>query len=145
MVDTTFEEFTARATQGTFVPVCKEVMADLLTPVSAFLKVAELSEHAFLLESVEGGERVARYSFLGKDPFMVLRARDGRTIIERGTEQEDSSEPFMETLRKVMDGFRSASVPGLPRFTGGAVGVSGMRRPDGSSLPSSARGRCMGR
>ena len=125
MVDTTFEEFTARATQGTFVPVCKEVMADLLTPVSAFLKVAELSEHAFLLESVEGGERVARYSFLGKDPFMVLRARDGRTIIERGTEQEDSSEPFMETLRKVMDGFRSASVPGLPRFTGGAVGCLG--------------------
>ena len=125
MIDTTFEEFTARATQGTFVPVCKEVMADLLTPVSAFLKVAELSEHAFLLESVEGGERVARYSFLGKDPFMVLRARDGRTIIERGTEQEESSEPFMETLRKVMNGFRSASVSGLPRFTGGAVGCLG--------------------
>ena len=58
------------ATQGTFVPVCKEVMADMLTPVSAFLKIAEDADHAFLLESVEGGERLARYSFLGKDPFM---------------------------------------------------------------------------
>ena len=49
-------------------------MADLLTPVSAFLKIAEHSDYAFLLESVEGGEHVGRYSFLGKDPFLVLRA-----------------------------------------------------------------------
>lgn len=125
MVDTTFEEFAARAAQGTFVPVCKEVMADLLTPVSAFLKVAEHAEHAFLLESVEGGERVARYSFLGKDPFMVLRARNGGTVIERGTQCEELPEPFINCLRRVMDGFHSAPVPGLPRFTGGAVGFFG--------------------
>ena len=72
---TTYEEFADLATHGTFVPVCKEIVADLLTPVSAFLKIAEDADHAFLLESVEGGEQVARYSFLGKDPFMVLRAR----------------------------------------------------------------------
>lgn len=124
-VDTTFEEFVERATEGTFVPVCKEVMADFLTPVSAFLKIAEHAHYAFLLESVEGGEHLARYSFLGKDPFMVLRARDGRTIIERGTHREESPEPFMTSLRQVMDGFRSAPVPGLPRFTGGAVGFLG--------------------
>ena len=59
---------------------CKEIIADLLTPVSAFLKIAEHSDYAFLFESVEGGEHVARYSFLGKDPFLVLRARGGRTI-----------------------------------------------------------------
>ena len=58
---TTFEEFVELTQRGTFVPVCKEIMADLLTPVSAFLKVAEHSDYAFLLESVEGGERVARY------------------------------------------------------------------------------------
>ena len=58
-------------------------MADLLTPVSAFLKIAEHSDYAFLLESVEGGEHVGRYSFLGKDPFLVLRARDGKTTIEQ--------------------------------------------------------------
>jgi anthranilate synthase component I len=58
-------------------------MADLLTPVSAFLKIAEHSDYAFLFESVEGGEQVARYSFLGKDPFLVLRQRGGRTVLDR--------------------------------------------------------------
>ena len=77
MKQTSFDEFVELAQRGTFVPVYKELMADLLTPVSAFLKVAEHADYAFLLESVEGGERVARYSFLGKDPFLVLRARGG--------------------------------------------------------------------
>ena len=125
MNDTSFEEFVALAGKGTFVPVCKEVMADLLTPVSAFLKVAEHAEHAFLLESVEGGERVARYSFLGKDPFMVLRSRSGRTIVERGAERTESARPFMETLREVMAEYQAPWVPSLPRFTGGAVGFLG--------------------
>ena len=75
---TSFEEFKELAQRGTFVPVCKEIIADLLTPVSAFLKIAEHSDYAFLLESVEGGEHVGRYSFLGKDPFLILRARDGQ-------------------------------------------------------------------
>ena len=74
---TSFEEFKELARRGTFVPVCKEIVADLLTPVSAFLKIAEHADYAFLLESVEGGEHVGRYSFLGKDPFLILRARDG--------------------------------------------------------------------
>src|SRR3990170_1390283 len=80
---TTLEEFVELARRGTFVPVVKEIIADLLTPVSAFLKIAEHSDYAFLFESVEGGERVARYSFLGKDPFLVLRQRDGRTSVDR--------------------------------------------------------------
>ena len=82
---TTFEEFVDLARRGTFVPVVKEIIADLLTPVSAFLKIAEHSDYAFLFESVEGGERVARYSFLGKDPFLVLRQRGGqhRSSIDR--------------------------------------------------------------
>ena len=84
MTQTSFESFTELAEQGTFVPVCKEVMADLLTPVSAFLKIAEHADRAFLFESVEGGERLARYSFLGKDPFLVLRAADGHAVVERG-------------------------------------------------------------
>ena len=76
---TSFDEFRELAQRGTFVPVYKEIVADLLTPVSAFLKIAEHSDHAFLLESVEGGEQVARYSFIGKDPFLILRSRGGRT------------------------------------------------------------------
>ena len=76
MKQTTFEEFVDLAKRATFVPVCKELVADLLTPVSAFLKIAEHSDYAFLLESVEGGEHVGRYSFLGKDPFLILRGRE---------------------------------------------------------------------
>jgi anthranilate synthase component 1 len=119
---TTFEEFQALAEQGNFVPVCKEIAADLLTPVSAFLKIAEHSDHAFLFESVEGGEQVARYSFLGKDPFLVLRSRQGRTIVERGGERSESDTPFIDTLRCVMADYHAPFVHGLPRFTGGAVG-----------------------
>ena len=122
---TTFEEFTHLATQGTFVPVCKEVVADMLTPVSAFLKIAEHSDYAFLLESVEGGESVGRYSFLGKDPFLVARSRGGRTLLERAGRVEDTDAPFIDTIRGLMTEFRAPVVPGLPRFTGGAVGYLG--------------------
>ena len=68
------------------MPVCKEIVADLLTPVSAFLKIAEHADYAFLLESVEGGEHVGRYSFLGKDPFLILRVarRPARRSIAAG-------------------------------------------------------------
>src|SRR3954464_214522 len=122
---TTFEEFKELAQRGTFVPVCKEIVADLLTPVSAFLKIAEHADYAFLLESVEGGEHVGRYSFLGKDPFLILRARDGKTTVDRGGVPTASDKPFIDTLRRLMADFRSPFVPDLPRFTGGAVGYFG--------------------
>ena len=122
---TTFDEFKDLAQRGTFVPVYKEIVADLLTPVSAFLKIAEHSDYAFLLESVEGGEHVGRYSFLGKDPFLILRAREGKTIVDRAGQTSESDQPFMATLRELMASFHSPFVPGLPRFTGGAVGYLG--------------------
>ena len=122
---TSFDEFKDLARRGTFVPVCKEIVADLLTPVSAFLKIAEHADYAFLLESVEGGEHVGRYSFLGKDPFLILRSRDGKTTIDRGGVTTGSDRPFIETLRRLMADFRSPFVPDLPRFTGGAVGYLG--------------------
>ena len=119
---TTFEEFVDLARRGTFVPVCKEIVADLLTPVSAFLKIAEHSDYAFLFESVEGGEHVGRYSFLGKDPFLVVRAREDRTIVERAGAVEESTEPFVQVVRGLMAAYQAPYVPDLPRFTGGAVG-----------------------
>src|SRR5205809_6544641 len=125
MKQTTFEEFKELARRGTFVPVVKEIMAVLLTPVSAFLKIAEHSDYAFLFESVEGGEQVARYSFLGKDPFLVLRSRDGKTIVDRSGVTTETAEPFVPVLRKLMAEFRAPFVQGLPRFTGGAVGFIG--------------------
>jgi anthranilate synthase component I len=122
---TTFDEFVDLAKRGTFVPVCKEIMADLLTPVSAFLKIAEHSDYAFLLESVEGGEHVGRYSFLGKDPFLILRGRDGQTTVEQAGVTSMADGTFVATLRSLMNSFQSPFVPGLPRFTGGAVGYFG--------------------
>jgi anthranilate synthase component I len=122
---TSFEEFKALAQRGTFVPVCKELVADLLTPVSAFLKIAEDADYAFLLESVEGGEHVGRYSFLGKDPFLILKADGAVTTLERAGVVTTSERPFIETLRQLMADYRSPFVPDLPRFTGGAVGYLG--------------------
>jgi len=125
MRQTTYEEFVELARRGTFVPVWKEIMADLLTPVSAFMKIAEHSDYAFLLESVEGGEQVARYSFLGKDPFLVARAHGGRTVLERAGVTTESDAGFIDTVRRLMEEFQSPFVPELPRFTGGAVGFLG--------------------
>jgi anthranilate synthase component 1 len=122
MKQTTFDEFVDLAARGTFVPVCHEIMADLLTPVSAFLKIAEHSDYAFLLESVEGGEHVGRYSFLGKDPFLVLRGRGARTTIEEAGSVSERDEPFLDVLRRVMAEFTAPVVSNFPRFTGGAVG-----------------------
>src|SRR5215813_3939922 len=99
---TSFDTFKELAQRGTFVPVVKELVADLLTPVSAFLKIAEDADYAFLLESVEGGEHVGRYSFLGKDPFLILRARGGKTTIDRGGKVTDAGAPFVEALRGLM-------------------------------------------
>ena len=97
-------------------------MADLLTPVSAFLKIAEHSDFAFLLESVEGGEHIGRYSFLGKDPFLILRGRGGRTTVEQAGAVTERSEPVLDVLRGLMAEFTAPFVADLPRFTGGAVG-----------------------
>jgi len=122
MKQTSFEAFVELSRRGTFVPVWREIMADLLTPVSAFLKIAENSDYAFLLESVEGGEHVGRYSFLGKDPFLVVRGRNDKTTIEQAGTTTTRPDPLIETLRDLMTEFSSPYVPDLPRFTGGAVG-----------------------
>src|SRR4026207_1725516 len=95
MKQTTFEEFVELTRRGAVGPGGKGVMAALLTPVSAFLKIAEHSDYAFLFESVEGGEQVARYSFLGKDPFLVLRSRGGRTGMDRSGGTTETNEAFI--------------------------------------------------
>src|SRR5438105_15322080 len=107
------EEVKKLQSQGNVIPVYKSVIADFLTPVSAFLKLEKDRSHAFLLESIEGGERIARYSFLGGDPFLIKRYRDGQPA------------DFMQNLRETMDRFKSVKLSNLPPFTGGAVGYFG--------------------
>lgn len=120
-----FEELAAKG--FSVIPVYREVAADLETPVSAFLKIAR-DDFGFLLESVSGGgEKWARYSFLGSEPSLVFRAKNDRFELFRpgaGAETRATADPFAE-LRREMGRFRAPQLPGLPRFYGGAVGLIG--------------------
>jgi anthranilate synthase component I len=117
-----FKEFSRLAGTATLVPVVKSVSADLLTPVSAFLSIAENEPHAFLLESAERGEQVGRYTFLGVRPYMRLRARGSIIEIERGRKRERHEGNVFEFVKFLLGEHQPASVPGLPPFTAGAVG-----------------------
>jgi anthranilate synthase component I len=118
----TYEEFLTLAGEGTVVPVVKRVMADLLTPVAAYLKIERLSPYSFLLESVEGGEKVARYSFLGFDPEIVVRSRANVVSIERGSATEETNEPMLAVLRRLSGKHIPVRFADLPPFVSGAVG-----------------------
>lgn len=117
-----YKEFLRLAREATLVPVVKSVMADLLTPVSAFLAIAGSEPDAFLLESVERGEQIGRYTFLGARPYMKVRARGNELTVERGKERERRSGSVFQVAKELLQQHKPAVVPGLPPFTAGAVG-----------------------
>jgi anthranilate synthase component 1 len=122
------ETFVKLAAQGNMVPVWRDILADMETPVSAFRRLAH-RPNAFLLESVEGGERMGRYSFLGSDPRIILRTK-GRmvSITENGetrTETLAVGQDALHVLENLLKPIQYVTVPGLPRFVGGAVGYIG--------------------
>src|SRR6185312_1976472 len=110
-VSPTREEFLRLCQQGNVIPVRADLLADLETPVSAYAKLRG-SGPSFLLESVEGGETVSRYSFIGCNPRKIIRAEAG------------DPDP-LEKLQQELSGYAPVSVPGMPPFTGGAVGFLG--------------------
>jgi anthranilate synthase component 1 len=116
--------FLEHARHGNVVPVCQPVFADMLTPVSAYLRLARGRRYSFLLESVEGGERVARYTFLGADPYLTLRARGDEVEIENHRRQRRRGR-LLETLREITARYQPVPIPGLPPFSAGAVGYIG--------------------
>ncbi|MEW6730241.1 MAG: anthranilate synthase component I [Acidobacteriota bacterium] len=120
-----FEEFARLATQGNVIPVAKTVAADLMTPVAAYLRLQSLSPYSFLLESIEGGEKVARYSFLGTSPHVILRARGSTVELVRNNESELQQGSFFEVLRRYFNPLIPTRLGELPPFTGGAVGYVG--------------------
>ena len=118
------EDFREKARHGNLIPVYKPILADMETPVSAFYKIGA-SDYAFLLESVEGGEHVARYSFLGSDPSILLRSRGNLVRVDDLRTEETvelETEDPLEALEELMTRYRPVEVEGLPRFHGGAVG-----------------------
>jgi anthranilate synthase component 1 len=117
-----FSEIRKFARKGNVVPLHVRIPADLDTPVSAYLKVAANRRHSFLLESIEGGEKLARYSFVGFDPFLIVESSgDGVTLRQGRTRRTLDADP-LEFMRELFRQYRPVHVPGLPRFTGGAVG-----------------------
>jgi len=119
----TFEEFERETARGNVVPVVRTVLADLQTPVGAFLRVAGGARHAFLLESVEGGERIARYSFIGAEPEMIVRGRGDSTFVERRGETEElRGVHATDYLRDYFRARKLARRAGLAPMAGGAVG-----------------------
>jgi anthranilate synthase component 1 len=122
----TFDEFAALARDHTVVPVYRQLTGDTLTPVSAFCKVQE-GDWSFLFESVVGGERVGRYSFLGAGPFRTFEAFGNRTRTRDGAGRwvEDESPDPLRVLEEMIAKYRAPNLPALPRFSGGAVGYAG--------------------
>lgn len=117
-----FEAFEHDARQGNVVPVVRSVLADLHTPVGAFMRIAGESRYAFLLESVEGGERIARYSFLGAEPELIVRGQGWQTFIERNGAVEMAPGVATEWVKNYFRERSLARRPGLAPFAGGAVG-----------------------
>lgn len=126
MIFPSFERFTALASKGNFIPVYQELAADLETPVSAWYKVCAGQPYNFLLESVEGGENIGRYSFLGCDPVWVLEAR-GETTVQ--TDRDGSIQKFvgnpLEILEQCIATINPVKIPQLPPGIGGLFGVWG--------------------
>ncbi|MEA3305360.1 MAG: anthranilate synthase component I, partial [Candidatus Omnitrophota bacterium] len=120
------EEFINLAKKGNLIPVYKEIAADLETPLSAFLKI-DKGDYSYLLESIEGGEKIARFSFLGSCPSLIFRSK-GRNIEiiknKKVRRFKTNSDPLDE-IKKIMRQFRFIPVDGLPRFCGGLVGYIG--------------------
>jgi anthranilate synthase component I len=117
-----FDAFKAKASQGNLIPVYREIMADLETPVAAFLKL-DRGDFSFLLESVEGGEKWGRYCFLGGEPSIIFQSKGSRVEITRNgcPEVQEGVDP-LEALKQLMGQYHPVEVEGLPRFFGGAVG-----------------------
>ncbi|MBV9464461.1 MAG: anthranilate synthase component I [Verrucomicrobiae bacterium] len=128
MIRPSSEEFKSLAGQGNLVPVCRELMADEETPLSVYRKLTAGSPaHSFLLESVEGGEHLGRFSFVGFEPRRIFRVSEGELRIDENgkTERRAIAGDPLAALEAEMKAFRQVQVPGMPRFTGGAVGFFG--------------------
>src|SRR5437763_5368597 len=122
MIQPDFREFQRLAKQGNLIPVYDVLSADLLTPVSAYLRIARGARHSFLLESVEGGEKIARYTFAGAHPEEVFRFAGGACVMEgRDRVVWEENDP-VSFLRNRMERFRPVRVPGLPPLIAGAIG-----------------------
>ena len=122
MIQPDFKTFSRLAKKGNLVPVYDAYTADLLTPVGAYLRLANKADYSFLLESVEGGENIGRYTFCGANPIEVFRSRGRRGTLEtRGKRVEFDADP-VEKLRELTGRYTPVRIPGMPPLVSGAIG-----------------------
>jgi anthranilate synthase component 1 len=117
-----FAEIKRMSRRGNVIPIIRRIPSDLETPVSAFMKVAGHAPYSFLLESIQGGEKLARYSFIGFDPFLIVKGTADRVTVTKGSESRTIPANPAEFLEALFAEYVPVAVEGLPRFTGGAVG-----------------------
>jgi anthranilate synthase component 1 len=122
MIQPDFHEFQRLAKQGNLIPVYDVFSADLLTPVSAYLRIAQGARYSFLLESVEGGEKIARYTFAGAHPEEVFRYANGACVLESRDRVVWEERDPISFLRGRIERFRPVRLPGLPPLVAGAIG-----------------------
>jgi anthranilate synthase component I len=122
MIQPDFRQFQRLAKQGNLVPVYDVFSADLLTPVSAYLRIAQGARYSFLLESVEGGEKIARYTFAGAHPEEIFRFANGACVLESRSRLVWEERDPVTFLRQRMEKFRPVRLPGLPPLVAGAIG-----------------------
>src|ERR1700716_1214323 len=122
MIQPDFREFQRLAKQGNLIPVFDVLPADLLTPVSAYLRLAQGARYSFLLESVEGGEKIARYTFAGAHPEEVFRYNAGACVMESPDRVVWEERDPVSFLRERIERFQPVRVPGLPPLVAGAIG-----------------------
>src|SRR5271155_3473559 len=122
MIQPSFTEFVKLAKHGNLIPVYDAFSADLLTPVSAYLRLAQGARYSFLLESVEGGEKIARYTFAGAHPEEVFRYAGGACVRESPDRIVWEERDPISFLRERIERFRPVRLPGLPPLVAGAIG-----------------------
>src|SRR6201993_5653521 len=122
MIQPSFVDFEKLAEQGNLIPLYDVFSADLLTPVSAYLRLAHGARYSFLLESVEGGEKIARYTFAGANPEEVFRYANGACVMEGRDRVVWEEKDPVSFLRARIPKFRPVRVPGLPPLVAGAIG-----------------------
>ena len=122
----TYDEFQDLVSDGCgTVPVYKRILADLLTPVAAWVHLSKKADYAFLLESVEKGNQFSRYSYVGINPQKILMHKDGQTTVTENGESIIVDMPFLDLLRETQSKYNMVKLPGIPSFTGGLVGYLG--------------------
>ncbi len=122
MITPSSNEIEVLAKEYSIIPICKEIYADIITPITLLRKISQISKRYYLLESIEGGEKWGRYSFLGFDPILHITYKNKKVTLQDGEEKVISTEKPYEILRELLEKYKAPKLSDMPPFTGGLVG-----------------------